>query len=202
MNLKKILIFSAIFTSMLATACNQPPDNNANSSSSAPSQSSSVSSADASSDISQADSAEDDSSEKDSSSESESEDNKLQAAANAALEAVEWPGMTEVTDETILTDYFLIEPSNFTSVLAYQCPISATIAEIIIIEAKDGNVEDAVTALEARKKKLMEQDAFYPADVDNAATSVVSSTGNYAWFVVVTDGSQTASDAISASLSE
>ncbi|MDE5858919.1 MAG: DUF4358 domain-containing protein, partial [Oscillospiraceae bacterium] len=72
--------------------------------------------------------------------------------------------------------------SNYKNMLVLQCPMSANMTEIIIIEADD--VSAAKADLEARQKKAQEQDAFYPADVERAGASVVGIEGNYAYFLM------------------
>lgn len=110
--------------------------------------------------------------------------NILMPIAEAALAVGEWPSLWEVEDSDILSDYFLLDSanSNYKNMLVLQCPMSANMAEIIIIEADD--VSAAVSDLEARQKKAQEQDAFYPADVERAGASVVGSEGNYAYFLM------------------
>lgn len=110
--------------------------------------------------------------------------NILMPIAEAALAVGEWPSLWEVEDSDILSDYFLLDSanSNYKNMLVLQCPMSANMTEIIIIEADD--VSAAVSDLEARQKKAQEQDAFYPADVERAGASVVGSEGNYAYFLM------------------
>lgn len=110
--------------------------------------------------------------------------NILMPIAEAALAVGEWPSLWEVEDSDILSDYFLLDSanSNYKNMLVLQCPMSANMTEIIIIEADD--VSAAVSDLEARQKKAQEQDAFYPADVERAGASVVGSVGSYAYFLV------------------
>lgn len=110
--------------------------------------------------------------------------NILMPIAEAALAVGEWPALWEVEDPDTLSDYFLLDSanSNYKNMLVLQCPMSANMTEIIIIEADD--VSAAVSDLEARQKKAQEQDAFYPADVERAGASVVGSVGSYAYFLV------------------
>lgn len=110
--------------------------------------------------------------------------NILMPIAEAALAVGEWPSLWEVEDPDTLSDYFLLDSanSNYKNMLVLQCPMSANMTEIIIIEADD--VSAAVSDLEARQKKAQEQDAFYPADVERAGASVVGSVGSYAYFLV------------------
>lgn len=110
--------------------------------------------------------------------------NPLQPIADAALAVGEWPTLWEVTDPQLISDFFLLDASNenYQNLLILQCPMSANMTEIILIQAND--VSSAKADLEARQKKAQEQDAFYPADVERAAASVVGIEGDYAYFLV------------------
>lgn len=119
------------------------------------------------------------------------ETNPLQPLADAAMAAGEWPAMWEVTDPQMTADYFLLdaENENYRNMIILQCPMSANMTELIIIEADD--VSSAMTDLEARQKKAREQDAFYPNDVDKAEASIVGSEGDYAYFILAAAPSET-----------
>lgn len=111
-------------------------------------------------------------------------DNPLYPAVEKALAESEWPSLMEVTDETILKEFFLLDPANenYKEMIVMQCPISAVMSEIIIINAED--VSAAEADLEARKTKAIEQDAWYPKDQELAAASIVGTDGNYAYFII------------------
>ncbi|MBQ5319910.1 MAG: DUF4358 domain-containing protein [Oscillospiraceae bacterium] len=110
--------------------------------------------------------------------------NPLQALADAALAAGEWPAMMEITDTMMLTDYFMLDPenANYRNMIVMQCPMSATMSEVIIIEADD--VEAAKADLNARREKAITQDAWYPNDVELAEASIVGTEGDYAYFIL------------------
>lgn len=110
--------------------------------------------------------------------------NPLQPIADAALAVGEWPSLWEVTDPQLISDFFLLDASNenYQNLLILQCPMSANMTEIILIQAND--VSAAKADLEARQKKAQDQDAFYPDDVERAAASVVGTEGDYAYFLV------------------
>ena len=116
-------------------------------------------------------------------------ENPLKPAVEAVINAVgqdNLPFLEELTEPEFLKEFYLIDPENenFENIIVYYCPMSAVMTEIIIIESKDGQVDAAKETLEARKKKAMEQDAFYPADVENAEASIVGTQGNYAYFLL------------------
>lgn len=110
--------------------------------------------------------------------------NPLQPIADAALAVGEWPALWEVTDPQLISDFFLLDASNgnYKNLLILQCPMSANMTEIILIEAED--VSAAKADLEARRKKAQEQDAFYPDDVERAGASIVGTEGDYAYFLM------------------
>ena len=76
-------------------------------------------------------------------------DNSLFPAVEKALAESEWPVLMEVTDEVILKEFFLLDPANenYKEMIVMQCPISAAMSEIIIINADD--VSAAESDLEA-----------------------------------------------------
>ncbi len=110
--------------------------------------------------------------------------NPLQAIVDAGLAVGEWPAMMEVTDTMMLTDYFMLDPenANYRNMIVMQCPMSATMSEVIIIEADD--VEAAKADLNARRDKAISQDAWYPNDVELAEASIVGTEGDFAYFIL------------------
>lgn len=114
----------------------------------------------------------------------EEEQNPLRPIADAALAVGEWPALWEVTDPQLISDFFLLDASNdnYQNLLVLQCPMSANMTEIIIIQAED--VSAAKADLEDRQKKAQEQDAFYPDDVERAGASIVGTEGDYAYFLM------------------
>lgn len=96
----------------------------------------------------------------------------------------DWPALDEVSDEYILSDYFLLDKNNpnYEQLIVMQCPMSAVMCEIIIIKADD--VEAAKADLEARQKKAQDTDAFYPDDIERAGNSIVGTKGDYAYFFI------------------
>ena len=125
----------------------------------------------------------------DGSGEGEGEDmgestNPLQHIADAGLAVGECPALWEVDDDMILEDFFLLDANNenYRNMIVLQCPMSANMTELIIIEAND--VDAAKADLEARQKKAQEKDAWYPDDVERAGASIVGTEGDYAYFIL------------------
>lgn len=115
-------------------------------------------------------------------------DNPLYPAVEKALSESEWPSMSEITDEVILKEFFLLDPAKYDEFIVMQCPISAIMSEIIIIKSDD--VASAEADLEARKQKAIDTDAWYPEDQELAASSIVGTNGDYAYFIIGSSASE------------
>lgn len=109
----------------------------------------------------------------------------MNSFAEAIEGAVEWPAMVLMTDAATLKDFFLLdaENPNYKEVMVKQAAMSAAFGEIIVIEAVEGKVDEAVKDLEARKQKLIDQDAFYPEHQELAQNAIVGKKGNYAYLL-------------------
>ncbi|MCM1522875.1 MAG: DUF4358 domain-containing protein [Ruminococcus sp.] len=114
----------------------------------------------------------------------ENEANPLMPIIDKVLSESEWPVMEEIKDEFILNEFFLLDVSNenYREMIVMQCPVSAVMSEIIIIKAED--VQQAQSDLEARRTKAVEQDAWYPNDIELAEASIVGTNGSYAYFII------------------
>lgn len=110
--------------------------------------------------------------------------NSLKPIIEKITSESEWPALDMVTDPTILSEYFLLDASNenYKEMIVMQCPISAVMSEIIIIQADD--VDAAAEDLKARQQKAIDQDAWYPDDIDMANNSIVGTCGDYAYFIM------------------
>lgn len=113
--------------------------------------------------------------------------NPLMPLVDAAMSVGEWPWLEEVTDAQIISDFFLMDTSKYEQSVFMQCPMSATMCEIIIVKSDD--VDSAKADLEARQKKAQDTDAFYPADVERAGASIVGTEGSYAYFIMADSAS-------------
>lgn len=98
-------------------------------------------------------------------------------------EVGEWSMMDTIEDkDTALQMTGLdIENPNYKNVYIRKAMMSAAFGEYIIIEADD--VDAAVKDLEARRTKLIEQDAFYPEHKDLAEETIVGKSGKYAYLI-------------------
>lgn len=110
---------------------------------------------------------------------------KLFSAVEKVTAEVEWAQLDRISDPDIMNEFFKLDMNNenYNDILVMQCPMSAVIAEIILIEAKDGQVETAKADLETRKEKLINVDAFYPDSKTIAEDSIVGVYNNIAYFI-------------------
>lgn len=112
-------------------------------------------------------------------------ESKLFNAVEKVTADVEWAQLDRISDPDIMNEFFKLDADNenYNDILVMQCPMSAVIAEIILIEAKDGQVDAAKADLEARKEKLINVDAFYPDSKTIAEDSIVGVYNNIAYFI-------------------
>jgi hypothetical protein len=112
---------------------------------------------------------------------SEENVNPLRSLVEATVAGGEWPYLSEITDELIISDYLTLdkENENYEEAIYMQCPMSANLTEVIIIKAADPDA--AAADLEARQKKAQEQDA------ERAGSSIVGTHGDYAYFLMCSD---------------
>lgn len=109
---------------------------------------------------------------------------KIKNCITEVINKNEHPIMDEVVDNVILSEFFLIDTTDekIEEAVVYQCPMSATMSEIIVIKSSD--IDYAKEILEKRKEKAITQDAWYPADQENAEASIVGAVGNYAYYII------------------
>ena len=107
----------------------------------------------------------------------------LTSIVNEITSKVEWASLSVIDDDQLISEFFKLDANNpnYKDILVEQCPMSAVIAEIILIQAND--VNSAMKDLEVRKQKLIDTDAFYPEHKEIAQQSIVGSYGNIAYFL-------------------
>lgn len=107
----------------------------------------------------------------------------LTSIVNEITSKVEWASLSVIDDDQLISEFFKLDANNpnYKDILVEQCPMSAVIAEIILIQAND--VNSAMEDLEVRKQKLIDTDAFYPEHKEIAQQSIVGSYGNIAYFL-------------------
>lgn len=114
----------------------------------------------------------------------------LHAMVDEITSKVEWASLSEVDDKDIIQEYFTLQADNpnYKQILVMQCPMSAVIAEIILIQAED--TQSAMQDLQARKDKLINTDAFYPEHKEIAEQSIVGSYGDIVYFIADYDAQE------------
>lgn len=114
----------------------------------------------------------------------------LHAMVDEVTSKVEWASLSEVDDKDIIQEYFTLQADNpnYKQILVMQCPMSAVIAEIILIQAED--TQSAMQDLQARKDKLINTDAFYPEHKEIAEQSIVGSYGDIVYFIADYDAQE------------
>lgn len=107
----------------------------------------------------------------------------LNAIVNEVTSKVEWAVLDTIDDASIINEFFTLdaENSNYNQLLVMQCPMSAVIAEIILIDAND--VDSAIQDLNARRDKLINTDAYYPEHKEIAEQSIIGNKGNIVYFI-------------------
>ncbi|MCM1579654.1 MAG: DUF4358 domain-containing protein [Ruminococcus sp.] len=118
--------------------------------------------------------------------ETEETENPLMPIIDRVLADSEWPVLAQVTDETILKEYFLIDPDvpEFEELIVMQCPMSAQMSEIIIIKSADRDSKLPWETVNDRQRKAVETDAWYPADKELAEASITGVCGDYVYFII------------------
>lgn len=127
--------------------------------------------------------------------------NPLMPMVESVLNSAEWPYLEEITDSYIISEYFTLdaENANYNELIVMQCPMSAVMSEIIIINAED--TDAAKADLDARRQKAIDTDAWYPDDQVNAENSIVGVNGSYVYFIIgnnAAEGEQALNDYIDA----
>lgn len=105
------------------------------------------------------------------------------ALVNEITSKVEWASLSTIDDENLINEFFKLDANNpnYKKILVKQCPMSAVIAEIILIQAED--VNSAIDDLQNRKQKLIDVDAYYPEHKEIAEKSIIGSYGDIAYFI-------------------
>jgi hypothetical protein len=107
----------------------------------------------------------------------------LQAMVDYITSNVEWASLMQIEDPDLISEYFTLDATdpNYKQLLVSQCPMSAVVAEIILIQAED--VQSAKDALNARRDKLINTDTYYPEHVEIAEESIIGNVGDIVYFI-------------------
>lgn len=102
--------------------------------------------------------------------------------AEIVLNSVKFPKTVKVTDKDTI-DGMGIDLSLTEEYAVIQQMLSVDVVEIIIIRAKEENIEQIVDSLEKRKESLIRDFAYYPGQVESTEATVVGSKGNIAYLI-------------------
>jgi hypothetical protein len=107
----------------------------------------------------------------------------LSAMVDEITSKVEWASLLEIEDDELISEFFTLDPNNpnYKQLLVMQCPMSAVIAEIILIQADD--VDSAMDDLSVRQEKLINTDAYYPEHKEIAENSIINHVGDIVYFI-------------------
>ena len=102
----------------------------------------------------------------------------------ATIEAASPVRMSTPVDETYM-EFIGIDAEMYNAFAGSYCPITPGVDVIIVVEAKDGKVEDVKTALEARRDEIFAANENYVGALrDKAEAGRVVVKGNYAVLVI------------------
>ena len=121
----------------------------------------------------------------------EAETNDCEKLVNAVLNSgIEFGATALVEDEEWLSEGMgynldLIDEYGVATAL-----MSVHLIEIAVIKPAEGKMEDVIAMLNERKQKLLDEVAFYPAQVEAAEKTVVGSKGEYAYLICDTSAAE------------
>ncbi len=87
-------------------------------------------------------------------------------------------------DDTILNDIIGISPEDVEQYAGQISMVMTSADTFIILEAKEGKVEDVKAALETRKQQIIDS-AYTPSEIAKANAGIVYENGNYLALIVV-----------------
>lgn len=107
----------------------------------------------------------------------------LNAIVDEITSKIEWASLDTVQDDTLISEFFTLDVNNpnYKQLLVKQCPMSAVIAEIILVQTTD--VNSTMKDLEVRKQKLINTDAYYPEHKKIAEESIIGNYDDIVYFI-------------------
>lgn len=103
----------------------------------------------------------------------------------AAMEAVEWPSMMDVTDEETASIFFGIDLNMCEDYYFSNQLISAQLNEIVIAKPSAGNEDALKAAFDAHFEYIQNDAAFYPDQEASAAGAVSGTTEDGYYYIIV-----------------
>ncbi len=118
------------------------------------------------------------------SEEENADETETQRLANVVLNCgVEFPATMFVDDPDMVKDMLGYDMADAEEYSIVTHLISAHLVEITIIKVKDGKMDAVMEMLNKRKDDLLNNVAFYPAQVEAAEATVVGNKNGYAYLI-------------------
>lgn len=118
------------------------------------------------------------------SEEENADETETQRLANVVLNSgVEFPATMFVDDPDMVKDMLGYDMADAEEYSIVTHLMSAHLVEITIIKVKDGKMDAVMEMLNKRKDDLLNNVAFYPAQVEAAEATVVGNKNGYAYLI-------------------
>lgn len=114
----------------------------------------------------------------------------------AAMEAVEWPAMMDVTDPEMASMFFGIDLSACEDYYLSNQLISAQLNEVVIAKPSAGNEDALKSAFDAHFEYIKNEAAFYPDQEASAAGAVSGTTEDGYLYIIVHENGADAAEAM------
>ena len=114
----------------------------------------------------------------------EAETNDCEKLVNAVLNSgIEFGATALVEDEELLSDVMGYDLDLIDEYGVATALMSVHLIEIAVVKPAEGKMEDVLKMFNERKEKLINELAFYPAQVEAAEKTVIGSKGEYAYLI-------------------
>ncbi len=114
----------------------------------------------------------------------EAETNDCEKLVNAVLNSgIEFGATALVEDKEMLADVMGYDLDLIDEYGVATALMSVHLIEIAVVKPAEGKMEDVLKMFNERKEKLINELAFYPAQVEAAEKTVIGSKGEYAYLI-------------------
>ena len=114
----------------------------------------------------------------------EAETNDCEKLVNAVLNSgIEFGATALVEDKELLSDVMGYDLDLIDEYGVATALMSVHLIEIAVIKPAEGKMDDVIKMFNERKEKLINELAFYPAQVEAAEKTVIGSKGEYAYLI-------------------
>lgn len=96
---------------------------------------------------------------------------------------------TEKIGDDMLKDLYMVAPEDVEAYVGEMSMVNILAFDILVVQAKEGKVENVKAALEQRKQNRISEFEFYPVNGndENTKNALVLTSGDYAILVVCDD---------------